>query len=105
MTSSLPWLSLIVFLPLIGAVLCLLVTAESARWLALAFTVADVLCSLPLWWLFDPSTAGMQFVERASWIASPPVQYSLGLDGISFPPGPDDDPAHALVRQRVLDGH
>src|SRR5512132_1328452 len=85
MTSSFPWLSLIVFLPLIGAVLCFLVKAESARWLALAVTIADLLCSLPLWWLFDQSTAGMQFTERASWITSPPVQYSLGLVGISFP--------------------
>ena len=83
--SSFPWLSLIVFLPLAGALLCLLVKAESARWLALGVTVADFVLSLPLWWLFDSSTAGMQFVERASWITSPPVQYSLGLDGISFP--------------------
>jgi NADH-quinone oxidoreductase subunit M len=85
MTTSFPWLSLIVFLPLIGAVLCLLVKAESARWLALAITITDGICALPLWWLFDPSTAGMQFTERASWITSPPVQYNLGLDGISFP--------------------
>jgi NADH-quinone oxidoreductase subunit M len=83
--TSFPWLSLIVFLPLAGALLCLLVKAESARWLALGVTVADFVLSLPLWWLFDSSTAGMQFVERASWISSPPVQYSLGLDGISFP--------------------
>ena len=83
--SSFPWLSLIIFLPLAGALLCLLVKAESARWLALGVTVADFALSLPLWWLFDSSTAGMQFVERASWISSPPVQYSLGLDGISFP--------------------
>jgi NADH-quinone oxidoreductase subunit M len=27
----------------------------------------------------------MQFTERASWITSPPVQYNVGLDGISFP--------------------
>ena len=85
MTSSFPWLSLIIFLPLLGAVLCLLVKTESARWLALGFTIADFLCCLPLWWLFDSSTAEMQFVERVSWITSPPVQYSLGLDGISFP--------------------
>src|SRR5690349_6574346 len=85
MTTSFPWLSLIVFLPLIGAVLCLLVKAESARWLALGITIADGIFALPLWWLFDPSTAGMQFTERASWITSPPVQYNLGLDGISFP--------------------
>ncbi|MCS6288250.1 MAG: NADH-quinone oxidoreductase subunit M [Nitrospira sp.] len=83
--TSFPWLSLIVFLPSAGALLCLLVRAESARWLALGVTVADVALSLPLWWLFDSSTAGMQFVERAAWISSPSVQYSLGLDGISFP--------------------
>jgi NADH-quinone oxidoreductase subunit M len=83
--TTFPWLSLIVFLPLAGAILCFLVKAESARWLALGITIVDFLCSLPLWWLFDTSTAEMQFVERTSWIASPPVQYSLGLDGISFP--------------------
>jgi NADH-quinone oxidoreductase subunit M len=83
--TTFPWLSLIVFLPLAGAILCFLVKAESARWLALGVTIADVLCAIPLWWLFDSSTADMQFVERASWITSPPVQYSLGLDGISFP--------------------
>ena len=83
--SSFPWLSLIIFLPLAGALLCLLVKAESARWLALGVTVADFLLALPLWWLFDSSATGMQFMEHASWINSPPVQYSLGLDGISFP--------------------
>ena len=83
--TSFPWLSLIVFFPLIGAVLCFLVKAESSRWLALGFTVGNFFLSLPLWWLFDSSTATMQFVERASWISSPPINYSLGMDGISFP--------------------
>ncbi|GAB1722373.1 MAG: NADH-quinone oxidoreductase subunit M [Nitrospira sp. CR1.1] len=83
--TSFPWLSLIVFFPLIGAVLCFLVKAESSRWVALAFTIGNFFLSLPLWWLFDTSHAQMQFVERASWINSPPVNYSLGMDGISFP--------------------
>ncbi len=83
--TSFPWLSLIVFFPLIGAVLCFLVKAESSRWLALGFTIGNFFLSLPLWWLFDSSTATMQFVERASWISSPPINYSLGMDGISFP--------------------
>lgn len=83
--TTFPWLTLIVFLPLLGALICLLVKVESARWLALGFTVTTFLCSLPLWWLFDPSTAEMQFVERTSWIVSPPIQYSLGVDGISLP--------------------
>ena len=84
-TTSFPWLTLIVFFPLLGAVLCFLVKAESSRWVALGVTVCTFLFSLPLWWLFDSSTAQMQFVEQASWISSPPVRYSLGMDGISFP--------------------
>ena len=46
--TTFPWLTLIVFLPLVGALLCLLVKVESARWLALGFTVATFLFSLPL---------------------------------------------------------
>ncbi len=83
--TTFPWLTVIIFLPLLGAALCFAVREESARWLALGVTVADFVVSLPLWWLFDPSTAQMQFVERATWITSPPIQYSLGLDGISLP--------------------
>ena len=48
-------------------------------------TLAELVLSLPLWWLFDASSAGMQFAEQAVWIASPPIHYHLGLDGISLP--------------------
>jgi NADH-quinone oxidoreductase subunit M len=41
--------------------------------------------ALPLWWLFDPSSSRMQFVEHVAWITSPPIHYSLGIDGISLP--------------------
>ena len=45
---------------------------------------------LPLWWLFDPSSSHMQFAEHVAWITSPPIHYSLGIDGISLPLDPDD---------------
>ena len=83
--SSFPWLTFVIFLPLVGAALCFAVKEQSARWVALGVTVADFLLSLPLWWLFDSSNGQMQFVERATWIVSPPIYYSLGLDGISLP--------------------
>jgi NADH-quinone oxidoreductase subunit M len=83
--SSFPWLTFVIFLPLIGAALCFAVKEQSARWVALAVTVADFVGALPLWFLFDSSNGQMQFVERATWIASPPINYHLGLDGISLP--------------------
>jgi len=83
--SSFPWLTFVIFLPLVGAAMCFTVKEQSARWVALGFTVADFLFSLPLWWLFDSANGQMQFVERATWIVSPPIHYSLGLDGISLP--------------------
>ena len=80
-----PWLTLLIFLPLAGAGVLYLVHERQARAIALATTVADFLVALPLWWLFDPSSNRMQFTEHVAWITSPPIHYSLGLDGISLP--------------------
>ena len=44
----------------------------------------DLVVSLPLWWAFDRTRDGYQFVERASWIPSLGVHYHFGIDGISL---------------------
>ena len=80
-----PWLSILIFLPLAGAGALYLAPERHARTIALATTVLDVLVALPLWWLFNPSSSRMQFVEHVAWITSPPIHYSLGIDGISLP--------------------
>jgi len=80
-----PWLTVVVFLPLAGAVAAFLVKEALVRYAALAFALADLLLSLPIWYLFDPTTPRMQFAERVVWIASPTISYSVGLDGISLP--------------------
>jgi NADH-quinone oxidoreductase subunit M len=85
MMHSFPWLTALIFLPLIGAAAVFFVKDNSARFIALAVTIADLLISLPLWWLFDASSSHMQFAESAVWISSPPINYRLGLDGISLP--------------------
>src|SRR4030095_16937332 len=38
----------------------------------------------PLWFRFDASKSGFQFIEKGSWIPSIGVQYFLGIDGISL---------------------
>ena len=96
-TGGFPWLTVLIFLPLAGAGALFLVKETHARAMALVITVADFLLALPLWWLFDSSSSHMQFVEHVQWITSPPIHYSLGVDGISLPSRPDDCPPHAAL--------
>jgi NADH-quinone oxidoreductase subunit M len=82
-----PILSLITFLPLVGAILLLLIGREQIRGLRnLAFVTSLItfVVSLPLVFSYDQTTAAVQFVERASWIPSLGVTYFFGLDGISL---------------------
>ncbi len=83
--TSFPWLTVVIFLPLAGAVAVFAVKDTAIRLTALAVTIADLLISLPLWWLFDASSDQMQFLESATWIPSLSINYRLGLDGISLP--------------------
>jgi len=84
-SGGFPWLTLIVFLPLAGATGLMLVQDTMARWVALGVSLLVFLASLPLWLLFDTSTAAMQFVETHQWVASPSIRYAVGVDGISLP--------------------
>ena len=80
-------LSWILFTPLLGMATVLAVPASNknlVRWVANLAALASFLVSLPLVFRFDPKAAGFQFVERASWIPSLGVNYSLGVDGISY---------------------
>lgn len=83
--SGFPWLTILIFLPLIGAAILFALKESSVRLFALGVTVADLLISLPLWWLFDASSDRMQFVESVRWIPSLSIKYQVGLDGISLP--------------------
>ncbi len=84
-SGGIPWITLVLFLPLVGVVTILLAKEELAKWIALAFSLVVVAASLPLWAMFDVSTPAMQFVEHHPWIASPPINYAVGVDGISLP--------------------
>jgi NADH-quinone oxidoreductase subunit M len=84
---NLPWLSLLIFLPLAGAVVLALLpeTAHrTIRTLATLIAGAEFALSLPLWWKLVPGQPGWQFVERADWIRSVGASYHLGVDGISM---------------------
>ncbi len=80
-----PFLSVLVFLPLAGAVALLVVPDEKlVKIWTLAVTLVTAVVSLPLYWLFDPTTARYQFAEHHAWIPSLNINYTLGIDGISL---------------------
>ncbi len=82
-----PILSLITYLPLVGAIFLLFVNKEKVKFIKyFAFGVAlvDFLVSIPLWFAFDRTTWHFQFVERFTWIKALGVEYYFGLDGISL---------------------
>ena len=85
-----PILSLIIFLPTVGALFVFLVrgdariVARNARMTALWTSLITFVLSLGIWIDFDTSTAAFQFVERADWIPILGASYHLGVDGISM---------------------
>jgi NADH-quinone oxidoreductase subunit M len=90
--SHWPLLSLVTFLPLVGAAFILTtrgneaVVARNARNIALWTSLIEFALSLLLWFQFDPNTADFQFVERADWVTLGGFQftYHMGIDGISL---------------------
>ena len=81
-------LSLIIFTPLLGAIVILFIPKEKKEAIkatALIFSGLSLFLSLWLFLLFEKSNPQMQFVENHSWIPSLGVSYSLGVDGISLP--------------------
>src|SRR6267142_6970580 len=80
------YLSIILFTPLVGALLILLIDKQNEnaiRWVANIAAFAGFLVSVPLWFWFNPQSPDFQFIERAPWIPSVGAEYFLGVDGLS----------------------
>ncbi len=80
-------LSIVLFTPLAGMLVLLLLPSENKRLIRLWANVAALagfLVSLPLVFAFDRSAGGFQMVEKAPWIPALGAQYYVGIDGISL---------------------
>jgi NADH-quinone oxidoreductase subunit M len=85
---SFNWLSVILFLPVLGAVVIALAKGASEKqikWLALIFTAVPFILSVMLFIMFNRTTGGVQFEEKALWISPINAYYHLGVDGLSLP--------------------
>jgi NADH:ubiquinone oxidoreductase subunit 4 (chain M) len=86
---DLPILTIVTFLPLIGAFFILLTKGDEKKVNQICFNVSLLtsslvfILSLLLWNNFDPSSAEFQFVEEQPWIGDV-IKYKVGVDGISI---------------------
>ena len=82
-----PFLSLLIWVPIAGAVPVLLAgdrRPQLARWLALLAALLTLAINLAMLPGFDYHSAAMQFVESKPWIPVLHVHYALGVDGIAM---------------------
>ena len=87
--SNFPILSLLIFIPLIGALFIFAIRGDeeivkrNARQVALWTSSVVFALSLLLWKNFDITTADFQFVEHRAWMPNFNIAYHVGVDGIS----------------------
>ena len=82
-----PLLSLVIFLPLLGAVVVLFLPRGEGglhKGTALVTSIVTFLFSIPLWLRFKPQVRGWQFEQKADWAPSLGFGYHIGLDGVAL---------------------
>lgn len=83
--TSFPWLSLLLVLPLFGALLCLVFQRqpEECKWFSLASSL--LVLAITIWmFLQGADSHGWYFYEDHAWITRYGIRYTLGMDGISL---------------------
>ncbi len=92
MLTGLPLLSIVIWLPLLGALVLLLIGNRDGvrdsliRKVTFAVSLVTFAATIALWMGFTPGAAAdeFQFVERVPWIPAFGIDYYLGIDGISL---------------------
>ncbi len=88
--ASWPLLSLVTFLPLLGAAAIVVQrgaaadVARAARWIALWTSLVDFALSIAVWANFNPASPDFQLVEQAPWLPDFNISYVMGVDGVSL---------------------
>jgi NADH-quinone oxidoreductase subunit M len=83
-----PFLSIIIFTPIVTGMLILLVPGERKsliRWMALAGATIALSLSVIVYFGYDRSMSGYQYIEQASWIPRLGISYHVGVDGMNLP--------------------
>ena len=85
---SFPYLSIILFSPLVGALIIMALPKEkhlAIKLVSAVFAFISLALSIYVFFAYDQAAGGMQFEEQMQWIPSLGISYHLGADGISLP--------------------
>src|SRR3990167_6097648 len=77
-------LSILIFFPALAAVLGFAVNKNSIRSYCVAVATIEFMLALWLWFAFDSSVSGMQFMEHIPLVKTFGINYIVGVDGISL---------------------
>lgn len=83
-----PFLTLITFIPLVGAIIVALIPGNREReikWFSVLASLVPLILSVVMWAFYVQTSGGMQFMEEAMWIPTLKAYYRMGVDGISIP--------------------
>jgi len=83
-----PILSVIVFIPIVTAVIILFIPGErknEVRVTALAGATLAMLLSAWAYFSYDIPASGYQFLEKYDWLPSLGISYQVGIDGMNAP--------------------
>jgi NADH-quinone oxidoreductase subunit M len=85
--STVPLLSIITWMPFIGAVLIMFGARHNpflVRLISVVTTGISLVLSLRIYWLYDREAAGFQFYEELPLVPPLGITYQLGVDGMSL---------------------
>ena len=88
--NNFPILSGVIFLPLLGCFIILLIrennknSQNNIKFAALITSIGTFILSILLWINFDSNYGDYQFVEKKQWIGGFNFYYHIGIDGISL---------------------
>jgi NADH-quinone oxidoreductase subunit M len=83
-----PILSFIVFTPMVAGLLILLIPGERKREVRVAALAAGIIALVLSVWLYfsyDVTAGGYQFVENYPWLPALGISYQVGVDGMNTP--------------------
>lgn len=84
LSPNFPWLSLLLLMLPLGALITSLMPGREARWAALTTAILALIISLIIVGHFDPNKPDFQLIENTPWIPKLGVAYRLGVDGLSL---------------------
>ncbi len=86
---QIPWLSAIIFLPLVASLAIPLIPdkdGKTIRWYGLGVAFADLaLMIYAVWQGYDFQSSALQLTETYSWIPQIGLNWALAIDGLSMP--------------------